>query len=364
MFRQLGRFAPLALCLFAIAIAMGGCSEWWDDPEEEEEELKVEFVSASPAPGSTLAPDATISLRFDGTPTGVSVNVGKSTVIGHIVVIRGPFRLGDLDLTVKWDDGRQPFTYTVNVETPEGMVFIPAGEFQMGSNDGTEDEQPVHTVHLDAFFMDKYEVNNAKYREFILVNLSWQKGRIRSRYHNGDYLKTWSGNNYPSGRANHPVTYVSWYAAMAYAQWAGKRLPTEAEWEYAARGGLAGKKYPWGNTISPNDANYDAGPHGAPYAANGYGLYNMAGNVEEWCLDEYDANFYAGSRNSRNPISGVSLSYILEEFVKIPTSSWRVSRGASWRDSAQVLRVANRSFLPPDHSGVSLGFRCVQDLTP
>ena len=118
------------------------------------------------------------------------------------------------------------------------MVLIPAGQFQMGSEDedANDDEQPVHTVHLDAFYMDEHEVTNLEYQEFLLENPRWEKSRIIKWLHDGDYLKHWRGNNYPSGKANHPVVNVSWYAALAYAEWAGKRLPTEAEWEYAARG--------------------------------------------------------------------------------------------------------------------------------
>ena len=130
---------------------------------------------------------------------------------------------------------------------PEGMVPIPAGEFQMGSVDpeAANDEQPVHTVYVNAFFMDKYETTNSEYQKFVLANPHWGKDQIDKAFHDGDYLKQWNGNAYPIGKANHPVSGVSWYAAMAYALWKGKRLPTEAEWEYAARGGLAGQKYPW-----------------------------------------------------------------------------------------------------------------------
>ena len=157
----------------------------------------------------------------------------------------------------------------------------------MGSPD-YDNEQPVHTVYVDAFFMDKYEVTNAQYKEFIDANPRWRKDWIDKEFHTGDYLYHWNGDNYPSGKSNHPVVYVSWYAAMAYAQWAGKRLPTEAEWEYAARGGLRGQKYPWsGEVIHKRKANYGImlGVWSLwTVSAERYGLYDMAGNVWEWCL--------------------------------------------------------------------------------
>ena len=354
-------------CVFSI-IGINGCG----GDEEEVEEVKVNFVSASPTPGSTLAPDATILLTFDGTPTGVSVNEGTATVTGNTVTLSGPFQLGDLNLVVTWGDGRKPFTYTVNVETPEGMVFIPAGQFQMGSIDdeASNDEQPVHTVHLDAFFMDEHEVTNLEYKEFLLENPRWQKSRIDRRFRRGNYLREWDDNNYPTGKANHPVASVVWYAAMAYAEWAGKRLPTEAEWEYAARGGVAGKKYPSGkNTISTREANYNqhVGDTTAVgrYAANGYGLYDMAGNVSEWCLDEYDADFYFISRNSRNPISGArTIQWILDNFTSVPRKTSHVLRGGSWVIGAGALRVTDRYGHHYQNSVGYNGFRCVRDVTP
>ena len=214
------------------------------------------------------------------------------------------------------------------------MVLIPAGKFQMGSNNAYNLETSVKTVHVDAFHMDKYEVTNAQYKLFIDANPQWRKDRIDDRFHDGDYLKHWNGNNYPSGKADHPVVYVSWYAAMAYAEWAGKQLPTEAEWEKAARGGLDGQKYPWGNTIDASKANYNdnVGTTTAvgSYAPNGYGLYNMAGNVYEWCLDVSD-----------------------EEVVV---------RGGSWGSDADTLRCGRLSFdrAPAVASGYDIGFRCVR----
>ena len=253
-------------------------------------------------------------------------------------------------------------------ETPEGMVLIPAGSFEMGSEDeeaGAE-EQPVHTVHLDAFYMDVYEVTNAQFKAFLDANPQWQKDNIEDRFYRGNfpYLHLWSGNHYPFGIADfadYPVQHVSWYAAMAYAEWAGKRLPTEAEWEYAARGGLAGKKYPWGDAEpTPAEANYGLNAGGptpvGQYAANGYGLFDMTGNVREWCLDAYDRNFYAVSENSRNPIAGgETVQWLRENFTTIPTDQSRVLRGGR-------LRVAYRSGASPAQVDSVYGFRCVKDV--
>ena len=139
-----------------------------------------------------------------------------------------------------------------------GMVLIPAGDFRMGSNTTAaySDEKPVHTVYINAFYIDKYEVTNEEYKRFIDANPWWRKDRILGKYHDGDYLKHWIGNRYPYGKGNYPVTWVSWYAAMAYAQWKGKRLPTEAEWEKAARGGLV-NNYLSGGLVNSQTANYD-----------------------------------------------------------------------------------------------------------
>ena len=132
------------------------------------------------------------------------------------------------------------------------MVLIPAGNFQMGDsfNEGDAGERPVHTVYLDAFYIDKYEVTNEQYKKFLDANPQWHKSNIDGQYHDGNYLKDWNGNDSPSGKGNHPVVYISWHSAKAYADWAGKRLPTETEWEKAARGGLVSKRYPWGDSIN------------------------------------------------------------------------------------------------------------------
>ena len=213
------------------------------------------------------------------------------------------------------------------------MVLVPAGSFDMGSGESS-DEQPVHTVYVDAFYMDEYEVTNAQYWKFMSAT-----GHREPRY--------WDDSDY--NQPNQPVVGVDWNDAVAHARWAGKRLPTEAEWEYAARGGLSGRKYPWGDPISTSQANYGSNvgkpvPVGS-YSANGYGLYDMAGNVYEWCSDWYDEDYYSSSpsRNPQGPSSG----------------SYRVLRGGSWNYSPGGLRAANRVNFSPADTNDGRGFRCV-----
>ena len=234
-----------------------------------------------------------------------------------------------------------------------GMVLIPAGSFRMGSNapEGFSDEQPVHTVYVDAFYMDKYEVTVGQYKEFVRATGHRDLPDLVSKYS-------------PTDR--HPVVGVSWYDAMAYAAWAGKRLPTEAEWEKAARGGLAGQKYPWGNTIDSRKANYNGNigktTSVGSYSPNAYGLYDMAGNVWEWCLDAYDANFYRNPVH-RNPIAGAaSISDVINNYTNV--KYYRVLRGGSWFYVARNVRVAFRYRRFPTDTNDNLGFRCARTVTP
>ena len=256
------------------------------------------------------------------------------------------------------------------------MMLIPAGDFQMGSSDekANADEKPAHTVFVDAFYMDKNLVTNAQYSEFVAANPHWGKPSkwyewnhtpgtsVSKLYHDGDYLKHWDRNSYPDENADHPVTWVSWYAAMAYAKWVEKRLPTEAEWEKAACGGLVGQKYPWGNTIDATKANYniyiaDTTSVGQ-YPPNAYGLYDMAGNVWEWCLDMYDADFYTRSPQ-QNPISGGNTTESVDHGLMDETIL-RVLRGGSWLDTAEYVRCTYRSKNTPTRTLARIGFRCVK----
>jgi sulfatase modifying factor 1 len=269
---------------------------------------------------------------------------------------------------------------SIPVELPERitgndgapMVLIPAGEFLMGSNNGGADEKPVHTVYLDSFYIDMYEVTNAQYRRFVQatghkepLGLTRVDGRLV------DGFRPWSDRNF--SRDSQPVVCVNWEDAKAYAEWAGKRLPTEAEWEKAARGELVGRQYTWGNTWSPprgagNFADeaaknavgnwliaegYDDGyiypaPVGS-FAPNSYGLYDMAGNVWDWCADWYDSGYYARSpeSNPTGPNSGTA----------------RVHRGGSWH-YGDHLRVTSRGYSRPQDAISDTGFRCVRDVAP
>ena len=221
------------------------------------------------------------------------------------------------------------------------MGRIPAGSFQMGCNDGSSDEKPLHRVELDAFYMDIHEVTVGQFREFVNQSGYSYEGDW------DDVARYSPGNEYP-------MVYVNWNDAAAYAKWAGKRLPTEAEWEYAVRGGLAGKRYSWGDNenVARDYANYDGiggkdqwdkcSPVGS-FEANGYGLYDMAGNVWEWCADWYDEDHYRNA-SSKNPLGP-------------GTGSRRVLGGG--HDRTGNLRVAYRYLnLPAVRSG-SFGFRCV-----
>jgi len=220
------------------------------------------------------------------------------------------------------------------------MILIPAGEFLMGS-DTDGDHSPAHEIHLDSFYLDDHEVTNAEYFEFCRAT----KHRLPEFW--GIEARR-SGPNFP----NHPVVGVSWQDASDYADWRGKRLPTEAEWEYAARGGLVGSNFPLGDTLSPEDANFEQSGSKRPvevgtYAPNGLGFFDMSGNVFEWTADRYDAEYYAESQtaNPQGPEAG----------------RFRVIRGGGWHSGPFCNRVYYRNALPPNWVDFALGFRCAMD---
>jgi formylglycine-generating enzyme required for sulfatase activity len=296
---------------------------------------------------------------------------------------------------------------------PEGMVWIPGGHFWMGSEDEAfPDARPVHQVYVDGFWMDQTEVTNAQFARFVqetgyqtvaerqpspkdfpdvppdkLVPFSIVFTPPDREVRLSEHLSWWAAvpgadwrhpegpTSSIAGRENHPVVHVCWYDAVAYAQWAGKRLPTEAEWEYAARGRLDRKPYAWGDELLPGgrwQANIwqgrfptentaeDGFPRTAPvgsFPANGFGLYDMAGNVWEWCADWYHPDYYQKSP-ATNP-QGPEFSFDPNE-RGMPK---RVQRGGSFLCSDLYCiryRPGTRGKGAPDSAQSHAGFRCVQ----
>lgn len=305
------------------------------------------------------------------------------------------------------------------------MVLIPSGSYELGNEEvyAYHDEYPVTMVSVDPFYMDETEVTNAQYEEFVLATgyqtvaeqeIDWQElsqqlpkgtpkppdsvlqaGSLVFQQTQGpvnlsDYSQWWRwtiGANWrqPEGpgsdlsnRRDHPVVHIAFEDAKAYARWAGKRLPTEAEWEWASMGGIRETKYPWGNESvekATDKANFWQGkfPYQnheldgffltAPvrtYPPNGYGLYDMAGNVWEWCADQYDYRAYALFKDVQNPINDFSYNDPRE-----PLSEKHVIRGGSFlcNDSyCSGYRVSRRMSSSKDSGFNHTGFRCVKDV--
>jgi formylglycine-generating enzyme required for sulfatase activity len=246
-------------------------------------------------------------------------------------------------------------TLPLSAGATSGMVLIPAGTFIMGSESEFKNERPRREVYLDAFLIDTNEVTNAEYKRFVDAT----SHRIPQMNAYWAEPINWRNGTYPEGRADHPVVLVSWADAEAYAKWAGKRLPTEAEWEKAARG-IDARKWPWGNSWDRNKCNAaerfsrSTQPVSSfPEDKSPYGVLNMAGNVTEWTSDWYSGNYYdtAPDENPSGP------SEIEAE------SKTRVARGGAWESSiASYARTGYRYATPPDTRSASLGFRCAMDV--
>ncbi len=314
-----------------------------------------------------------------------------------------------------------------NVAPPPGMVFIPGGEFPLGSAVGEDDEGPIHWITVTPCFVDKYEITNKMFKEFINANPQWSKENILPKYHDGDYLKLWRKGCYPPELENHPVVYVSWYAAIAYARWAGKRLPTEAEWEKAACYNLLnGKmttehKFRWafGDRFYPQLAN-TAHYHGLPiggfwgewwgnfsinltnkllkgqattpighFQAGCNNLYDMTGNVWEWCHDWYKGDSYKKQaiiieREKKDKLALKTKKDVGDKFaflheaepvtienpidLELPSENeayraYRVVRGGAWLDNAVTTRAANRYRFRPNFTSDDIGLRCAKSAT-
>jgi formylglycine-generating enzyme len=223
-----------------------------------------------------------------------------------------------------------------------------------------QDEVPKHLVIIDDFHIDKYLVTNAEFKGFTDSNPEWRPDRIPRTLHNGDYLKHWKEQDALKTKADHPVVNVSWYAAVAYCHWAGKRLPTEGEWELAARGGL-NALFPWGDQpVDATRANFSGSGIGTTspvggYPANRYGLFDMAGNVWQFVADEWQSY---PSTPQRNPVAGGNLFRDGTAFLQVKTR--RVIRGGSFGGAPVNLWVEYRDSHPPDGAREFVGFRCAK----
>ncbi|MCP5469779.1 MAG: SUMF1/EgtB/PvdO family nonheme iron enzyme [Chlamydiales bacterium] len=234
------------------------------------------------------------------------------------------------------------------------MVVIPAGEYLRGSNEGNRDEAPQHKIFVDPFAIDVHPVTNEQFLRF----LDYMGGEKDQNYNDIIRLKESRINRtggrllIESGYGKHPVVGVTWYGAVAYAKWAGKRLPTEAEWEIAARGGLEGAPYSTGENIEKNQANFFSSDTTSvrSYAPNAYGIYDMSGNVYEWCQDWYGYNYYESSEqepsNPMGPLQGV----------------YRVLRGGCWKSLKEDMRCSHRHRNNPGTVNGTYGFRCAANV--
>jgi formylglycine-generating enzyme required for sulfatase activity len=238
-------------------------------------------------------------------------------------------------------------------------VQMPAATFTMGTDEARVDallargvakrrelfsaELPAHDVPLRAFMMDRTEVTNAAFKAFVDAHPEWSRERLAGDRHNGEYLKTWSGGSYPAGEGDLPVTFITWHAASAFCESAGKRLPTEAEWEFAAGRGRAAE-FSWGDDApDATKANWSATKIGKPAPIGSYpaahGLHDMAGNVWEYVADPWKDSYLDGAKTSPGR---------------------RVIRGGSFGGSPVNLRVRYRDSHPELGAGPHVGFRCAR----
>ena len=297
----------------------------------------------------------------------IRTRLAQALVIGATLFALAPAAraLDTQDIVVEWTEEGKKIAQerAAKWKTKEEMVLIPAGEFLMGSDKKTDrlayrSEIPQRSVYLDAFMIGKYEVTALEYLKFVLATdrlpqLDWR----------------YDGGNFQDTMAHHPIMHVNWYDADAYCKWAGKRLPTEAEWEKAARG-VDGRLFPWGSEYAgPTRANFGRTGLSGPVrdrperlllyppiisvdkyenALSPYGLYQTIGNVSEWVSDWYDQDYYktAPGRNPKGPETG----------------SQKAFRGGGWMDSTTTMRAAMRNGTDPKTKINWMGFRCAQDV--
>jgi formylglycine-generating enzyme required for sulfatase activity len=288
------------------------------------------------------------------------------TAMMGVVAVTATYALDVADVVRQWTpEGRQLAEERAKLPAHDEMILIPAGEFLMGSDkkvdrNAYQAEFPQRRVYLKAYEIDKFEVTTVQFLKFVLAHdmpplIDWQ----------------YAGGNFQETMSSHPVMHVSWDEAESYCRWAGKRLPTEAEWEKAARG-EDGRIYPWGNQMAGlSRANFGRTGLSGPVrdrperlllyppiisvdkydnAVSPYGVFQMSGNVAEWVGDWYDRAYYATGpdKDPMGPEKGTQRSF----------------RGGSWIDSTPSVRVAQRNGTDPNTKMNWLGFRCARDVNP
>jgi len=259
-------------------------------------------------------------------------------------------------------------------ETQDAAVFVRGGTFRMGTPSSAipelkirygvrfpgafESEVPDHLVTVTDFRMDRYEVTSERFAQFIAAHPEWSRGQLPPEMQNGRYLEHWKDEKYPPAKVNHPVAFVTWHAAQAFCRWAGGRLPSEAEWEYAARAGRH-VEFPWGDELpSAARANYSASGVGETRPVGSYppstlGLYDMAGNVWEFLLDAWEPAYAGGSQV--DPIAGGAVP----DNVFRTVAGRRVIRGGSYDGGVVNLRTRWRDSHVVSNAVGFVGFRCV-----
>jgi iron(II)-dependent oxidoreductase len=249
---------------------------------------------------------------------------------------------------------------TFRMGTPMSSVPELRSRYGVSFPGSFENETPEHTVTIGSFRMDRYEVTNERFSEFVAAHPEWGPDQTM---HTGRYLAHWVDGRYPEGQGDHPVVFVTWQAAQSFCRWAGGRLPTEAEWEYAARAG-GDSEFPWGEALpSPALANYGASGLGATtpvgtYPPNPLELYDMAGNVWEWLLDEW-IPIYADEAQI-DPIAGGDV--VDDEIDTV--QGRRVIRGGSFAGGVVNLRTRWRDSHMVSNAVEFMGFRCVYPMVP
>lgn len=255
----------------------------------------------------------------------------------------------------------------------DNVVLIEGGTFWMGTNSIDipvlkahydidfpgifENETPAHQTIISTFRIDRYEVTNSQFSEFLIEHAEWRREQLPDGKHNGRYLENWNDGEFPEQLAKQPVVYVTWSAAQAYCRWRGGRLPTEAEWEYVARAGDS-REFPWGDELpSPDRANYSASNNGEAtdvgiYPPNGFGVYDLAGNVWEFLYDAWEPEYSSDAQV--NPIIGGPLT--IEEEAEM--TGRRAVRGASFGGSVVNIRTRWRDSHVATNAIEFVGFRC------